>query len=84
MVRFEDQSVAVAQVDGHVLAVGADAWPPRHEVFGGCGSTQVRQPVLESLSHSGTQFELCLGLTLADGAERLGVKGEFQRPGPSR
>jgi len=83
MVGFKDDAMAIAQVDNHVLAVSADARLPSHEVLGGCGRAQICQSMLEYLSHRGAQFELCLGLALADGAKRLGLKREFQRVSPS-
>jgi len=83
MIGLEDDPVAVAEIDHHMLVISPNARPPRHEILGGSGSTHICQPVLENLSHAGTQFELCLVLALADAADGFGVKGKFQRVGPS-
>jgi hypothetical protein len=68
MIGLEDDPMAVAQIDSHMVAIGPNARSPGQELFGGSRSTHVCQAVLEGLGHFGTQFALCLVFALADAA----------------
>src|SRR6266436_2589539 len=73
VVSREYNAVVVGQIENHVLTIWAvnNTRPTSQEVLGGCGSTHIRQPVLQNLGRRSTQFELCLGLAFTDGAKRL-------------
>ena len=85
MVSTEDHSVAVAQIDNHVLVICSVQYlrPAGHEVRDGCGRAQICQPVLENLSDRRAQFALCMSVVLTDGPKQLRVEGKFQRVSPS-
>ncbi len=76
MIGLKSNPVAIGEIDNHLLAVIPKARSAGYEIFGCSGGTHVCQAAFESLRSYGTEFGLCLLLTLADSANGFGVKGK--------
>jgi len=86
VIRAEDHSTNIGQVDCHMMEIVATevARLARDKVLNGGRRTQVRQSVLQGLSHSATESALRFRLAFTDRAQRLCLERQFQSVDLSR
>jgi hypothetical protein len=84
MVSGKNESPPLAEVDCHIVYFWfrQQTGFTGHKILNGSCGTYIRQAVFEGPGHGLTEFDLCLHLIFADGAELLGFKRELQAFSP--